>query len=228
MHYVIVNADDFGNSEGINRGIIAAHEQGIVTSTSLMVNTPATAAAVKLARAYPNLGLGLHVNLTGEGERRVDLEDRQAVKRELEEQFNRFVDLTGQLPTHLDSHQHVHREFNVGHLFIKLSLRYGLPLRGYSEVVYNSRFYGQWEYGKTEERYISVEFLISLLKAAKRGITEIACHPGYVVAEFNPVYNWEREVELKALTNPRVKSVIEEEGIQLINYQDYLRRAEVA
>src|SRR2546425_9238689 len=118
MHYVIVNADDFGSSEGINHGIIAAHEQGIVTSTSLMVNTPATAAAVKLARAYPNLGLGLHVNLTGEGERLVDLEDRQAVKRELEEQFNRFVDLTGQFPTHLDSHQHVHREFNVGHLFV--------------------------------------------------------------------------------------------------------------
>ena len=228
MHYVIVNADDFGNSEGINCGIIEAHERGIVTSTSLMVNTPATVAAVKLARAYPHLGVGLHVNFTGEGECLVDLQDRQAVKRELEEQFNRFVDLTGQFPTHLDSHQHVHREFNVGHLFIKLSLCYGLPLRGYSEVVYNSRFYGQWEYGKTEERYISVEFLISLLKAAEGGFTEIACHPGYVVAEFTPVYNKERGIELKSLTDPRVKAAIEEEDIQLINYRDYLRFAEAA
>src|SRR5881397_1938712 len=103
---LIVNADDFGNSEGINRGIIEAHERGIVTSTSLMVNTPATVAAVKLVRKYPNLSLGLHVNFTGEGESLVDLEDLQAVKKELEGQFNKFLDLTGQLPTHIDSHQH--------------------------------------------------------------------------------------------------------------------------
>ena len=95
-------------------------------------------------------------------------------------------------------------------------------------MVYNSRFYGQWEYGKTEERYISVEFLISLLKAAEGGFTEIACHPGYVVAEFTPVYNKEREIELKSLTDPRVKAAIEEEDIQLINYRDYLRFAEAA
>src|SRR5881397_3562828 len=109
-----------------------------------MVNTPATAAAVKLVRKYPNLSLGLHVNLTGEGESIVDLQDLQAVKRELEGQFNRFLDLTGQLPTHIDSHQHIHREFNVGRFFIELGLRYSLPLRGYSEVVYVSGFYGQW------------------------------------------------------------------------------------
>ena len=52
MRYVIVNADDFGSSEGINRGIIEAHETGIVTSASLMVNAPATEAAVELARDH--------------------------------------------------------------------------------------------------------------------------------------------------------------------------------
>lgn len=75
MRYGIVNADDFGSSQGVNQGIIDAHEKGIVTSTSLMVNTPATEAAVKLAREHPGLSLGLHVNFTGESKSIVDLED---------------------------------------------------------------------------------------------------------------------------------------------------------
>ena len=106
--YVIINADDFGNSAGINRGIIEAHEAGILTSTSLMVNTPATKEAVMLAGQYPELGIGIHVNFTGEGEKIVDLEDLSAVRRELAAQFDRFTDLMGRLPTHVDSHQHVH------------------------------------------------------------------------------------------------------------------------
>lgn len=147
------------------------------------------------------------------------------MKRELEGRFNRFLDLTGQLPTHIDSHHHVHREFNVGRFFIELSRRYGLPLRGCCEVVYVSRLYGECEYGKTEERYISVEFLISLLRGVKPGFSEISCHPGYVTADFDSLYNREREIELKSLTDPRVKAAIEEEGITLVNYRDYLSLA---
>src|SRR5438046_10117756 len=60
---LIVNADDFGQSPGINRGIIAAHERGIVTSASLMVRWPAAVAAAAYARAHPRLSVGLHVDL---------------------------------------------------------------------------------------------------------------------------------------------------------------------
>ena len=218
---VIVNADDFGHSEGINRGIAEAHEKGIVTSASLMVNRPATDAAVQLARQYPGLSLGIHVNFTNEGERLVDLDDLPTVERELQAQIDRFLQLTGQLPTHIDSHQHVHREFNVGRFFIELSRQYGLPLRGYSKVAYVSAFYGQWEYGKTEEKYISVDSLISLLRAVKPGVSEIACHPGYMVDGFESLYNREREIELRSLTDPRVRAAVRDEGIRLINYRDY-------
>jgi chitin disaccharide deacetylase len=58
---LIVNADDFGRSPSINRAIIAAHQEGILTSTSLMVNEPACAEAVALARQNPRLGVGLHL-----------------------------------------------------------------------------------------------------------------------------------------------------------------------
>src|SRR2546421_12651751 len=61
--FLIVNADDFGLSPGVNRGIIKAHEQGIVTSASLMVRWPAAGAAAVYSREHPGLSIGLHVDL---------------------------------------------------------------------------------------------------------------------------------------------------------------------
>ena len=61
---LVVNADDFGLSAGVNRGILEAHAAGVVTSASLLVNTPGFAAAAAAARAAPRLGVGLHLNLT--------------------------------------------------------------------------------------------------------------------------------------------------------------------
>ena len=60
----IINADDFGISEGVNRGILAAHEAGSVTSASLLVNLPAFQHALRCAAGAPGLGVGLHFNLT--------------------------------------------------------------------------------------------------------------------------------------------------------------------
>jgi predicted glycoside hydrolase/deacetylase ChbG (UPF0249 family) len=59
-----INADDLGLSDGVNRGILACAQAGVVTSASLLVNTPAFAAAVAAARGLPRLSLGLHLNLT--------------------------------------------------------------------------------------------------------------------------------------------------------------------
>ncbi|HEU4340947.1 MAG TPA: ChbG/HpnK family deacetylase, partial [Candidatus Binatia bacterium] len=59
--YLIVNADDFGQSHGINRGIITAYGDGIVTSASLMVRWPAAADAAAYARKQPGLSVGLHI-----------------------------------------------------------------------------------------------------------------------------------------------------------------------
>jgi predicted glycoside hydrolase/deacetylase ChbG (UPF0249 family) len=61
--FLIINGDDFGFSRGVNQGIIKAHEQGVLTSTSLMVTGDAAAGAVALAKSHPNLGVGLHLVL---------------------------------------------------------------------------------------------------------------------------------------------------------------------
>ncbi len=66
MKYLIVNGDDFGASPGINRGIMEAHQHGILTSTSLLVKTPGAEQAVSLAAASPELSVGLHMDLRNE------------------------------------------------------------------------------------------------------------------------------------------------------------------
>jgi len=60
---LIVNADDFGLSPGVNQAVIRAHREGILTSASLMVNEAGAAEAVRLARENPRLGVGLHLTL---------------------------------------------------------------------------------------------------------------------------------------------------------------------
>ncbi len=64
MRNLIVNADDLGWTEGVNRGIAEAHRSGIVTSASLLANGEAFASGVELARAAPTLGVGVHLNLS--------------------------------------------------------------------------------------------------------------------------------------------------------------------
>src|SRR5260221_8043673 len=63
MSYLIVNADDFGLSAGVNAGIAETHRRGIVTSASLMVRPRAAGAAVELSRGLPGFSVGLHFDL---------------------------------------------------------------------------------------------------------------------------------------------------------------------
>ena len=218
---LIVNADDFGGDEGTNRGVIEAHERGIVTSASLMVNMPGATSAARLAGEHPNLSLGLHVNFTA-GNRILDL-DLRAQRLELERQFNMFTDMTGEIPTHIDSHHHVHRKFNIASLFIELCRRHRIPLRGFSEVIYVGGFYGQWDQRKTDLRHISLDYLIFLLQNVAPGFSELGCHPGDQDVHFDPIYDWQRRIELESLTDPRLRMAVTGERIRLINYRDYRR-----
>src|SRR5947208_12765584 len=66
MKYLIVNADDFGASHGVNRGILEAHQRGILTSTSLLVHTAWSGEAAEMSRTAPDLSVGLHADLRNE------------------------------------------------------------------------------------------------------------------------------------------------------------------
>jgi predicted glycoside hydrolase/deacetylase ChbG (UPF0249 family) len=219
---LVVNADDFGASEGINRGIVEAHERGIVTSASLMVRGPAVAGAVALAREHPELGIGLHWALDAEDDDvRVDLDDAVAVRAELARQLDAFQDLVGRGPDHVDSHHHVHRRPDVGPIARELAAPLGVPLREEGDVAYVGGFYAQWEWKVTDLHHVSPEFLIWILRnEVGEGWTELGCHPGYVSAGFRSVYLTEREAELATLTDPKVREEVEALGIRLASFAE--------
>ena len=226
---LIVNADDFGQSTGVNRGIIEAHERGIVTSASLMVRWAAAQEAAEYARRHSALSLGLHFDL-GEWLYRdggwcrlyevVPKEDVQAVKDEALRQLAEFRRLTGAEPTHLDSHQHVHRRSALESVFLDMARQLHVPLRGCApRVRYYGGFYGQDETGTRLPELIQVNALIRTLAGLERGFTELGCHPGYA-GDLDSMYRGERAIEIKTLCDPRIRSALIANGIQLCSFGD--------
>jgi predicted glycoside hydrolase/deacetylase ChbG (UPF0249 family) len=224
--YLIVNADDFGASPGVNRGILKCHTHGVVTSTSLMVTGRAVHEAVALGRDHPALAVGLHFDVCGEDDREFDTDDVTAVRDEFRRQLDEFHRLLGRLPTHVDSHRHVHRQEHLMPVFRELVAPLGVPLRDDGRVTFVGGFYAQWEWQVTNLEYVSVPFLQRLLREeVAEGWTELSCHPGYPSPDFTAVYLAEREAELRTLTDPRVRQTLDELGIRLVSFADYREAA---
>jgi predicted glycoside hydrolase/deacetylase ChbG (UPF0249 family) len=220
--YLVINADDFGASTGVNRGILECHTRGVVTSTSLMVTGRAVDEAVILSREHPALAVGLHWDVCGEDESAIDLDNPVAIRDEFHRQLEEFHHRLGRLPTHIDSHRHVHREEHVMPLFRELVAPLGVPVRDDGRVQFVGGFYAQWEWQVTNLEYVSVPFLQQLLRdEVLPGWTELSCHPGYRSPDFASVYLAEREAEVRTLTDPGVQRTIEELGIRLVSYADY-------
>ena len=227
--YLIVNADDFGQSRGINRGIITAYHDGIVTSASLMVRWPDAAEAADYARRHPGLSVGLHIDL-GEQILRagewvplysvVPVQNESAVRNEIARQLELFDRLLGHAPTHLDSHQHVHLREPARGILVEIAQRLGVPLRNCSrEVSYCGSFYGQADDGTTLHDVISVDGLIHILGTLPPGCTELACHPA-AECDLQTLYSQERLEELKALCDPRLRTAIAAKGFELRSFAD--------
>jgi len=129
---VIVNADDFGFWPGLTEGILRAHREGIVTSTTVTANMPAAKEALKRLSEAPDLGVGVHLNvsqgppLSKEGMALAGEDGLmhhtaagvilaclcrpwllRAIEAEFDAQIRRVLD-HGVRPTHLDSHRHTH------------------------------------------------------------------------------------------------------------------------
>jgi predicted glycoside hydrolase/deacetylase ChbG (UPF0249 family) len=221
---LIVNADDFGLSDGVNRGVLEGHELGIVTSASLMVCAPAASKAVEIAVARPALSVGLHLDL-GEwrysGGRwiavyeRAALDDVRSLEAEVIDQFEQFASLLGTAPTHVDSHQHAHRHEPLRSIVMAKAAELGIPVRHFSPgIEYCGDFYGQDEKGRKFGERITPEFLAKLLSSLAEGITELCCHPAAAV-DFDSTYSGERLTELAALCDPRLRADIERNNIEL-------------
>jgi chitin disaccharide deacetylase len=149
---LIVNADDLGWTEGVNQGIAEAYRGGLVTSASLLANGRAFTSALELARSNPELGVGVHLNLSNglptaspkyipgllnaQGQlylttdalflrivtRRLNLDE---VEREWDAQM-RKVRGGGITPTHLDGHKHVHMLPGLFEIAVRLANQHGI------------------------------------------------------------------------------------------------------
>jgi predicted glycoside hydrolase/deacetylase ChbG (UPF0249 family) len=223
--HLVVNADDLGDSAGVNRGIFEAHVRGIVTSASLMVRRPAAEQAA--VEAPETLGLGLHVDLgewvfeDGEWHARdlVAADSAVAVADEVARQLDRFRELVGRDPTHLDSHQHVHRNEPVRSVVVELGAELGVPVRHESHVRYCGDFYGQDDEGNPHPELLSAERLETLLLGLPEGATELCCHPGYADGLVS-TYAAEREQELKTLCGAWLPPLLLDEGIELVTFAE--------
>ena len=152
MKELIINADDFGLSNGANRAIIKAWQEGVLTSASLMVGGSAFAEAVSLARENPALQVGLHLTLVqGRASFRhsgfpsiVDQQGnftndpvfagmryffvkslRKGLQQEIEAQIEKFRE-TGLPLSHIDGHLNIHMHPSVFDILLDLMPRYGI------------------------------------------------------------------------------------------------------
>lgn len=226
---LIVNADDLGLSEGVNRGIVEAHQRGIVTSASLMVLAPAAADAAAMARAQPRLGVGLHLDigewLLRDGEwiaryERVAEGDAAAAGAEVRAQIALFEELIGRPPDHLDSHQHVHLSRpEVAEAVDRAAAGLGIGVRGRGSRVRYRSLYGQDENGRPLLDAIQAAAYVAFIGDLEPGVTELCCHPGHA-GGLESDYATERETELRSLCDPAVRAAVAEGSVRLITWAE--------
>ncbi|HEY3124199.1 MAG TPA: ChbG/HpnK family deacetylase [Thermoanaerobaculia bacterium] len=250
MKRLIVNADDYGRTPGVNEGTLEAYVKGIVTSATVMILEPAAQEGIRLARAAaPDLALGLHFAVTGGGAsaslagtlprlapggrfvRSVEeLPDRipeEEIRREIEAQIALFEKLAGRPPTHLDSHHHSALHVSVQPVFAAVALERGLPVRAA-----NSRARGQLrESGLHIPDYFiesfygsgaTAENLRFVLAHLREGVSELMCHPGYPDEALlaGSSYAREREQEVAALCDPMIRESLAADDIELITFRE--------
>jgi hypothetical protein len=245
---VIINADDFGFSESVNLGIIEGHKNGIVTSTTIMVNMPAVEHALNLLKQNSSLGLGIHISLTvgkpissnvntliketgefygiAEIQNFANLED---VYKEAKAQIEKLI-FNGIYPTHLDSHHHVHTLKNFRYTFFELAKEYNLPIRIINEEhKEEARRFGIRTVDRFSDNFYDSaegEILIQKLRELPAdSVIEIMTHPGFMDEDTikRTSYNYKRELELKELIRLKSSKTLKNMKLQFISF-DQLRK----
>ena len=247
MRHLVVNADDFGLTAGVSRGVLEAHRHGLVTSTTALVNLPPLPELDAEAAGCPGLGIGLHVNLTfgtpvsptakvpslvdAEGrfprdplvvEARADTDE---IRREAEAQIEAFARRFGRLPTHLDSHHHVHRLAPVAEPIMRVARAAHLPLRsqdpGFRDGLrrHGVRTPDHFVGGDGVDPYWTLERLFDTLTVLPLGVTELMCHPGHFdEALAYSRYGRQREVELETLVDAEARVTTARLDIRLCHF----------
>jgi chitin disaccharide deacetylase len=240
---LIINADDLGYDPAVDRGILRAMREGVVSSATLMVNTPFGPAA---AQAAGDLAVGLHLNLARgrpvgphfpagllvEGdfaEARAAKLSAPVVEEEAGAQLRLAERLLGRRPTHLDVHKHLHRHPAVLEGVARAARAAILPvraldaemravLRGHG-VQTTEHFIGE----AGAEPYWTLSRFLAAVDALEEGTTELMCHPGEPPSEVRSGYSVQRKVELETLLSPEARRAIARAGVELATFHALAR-----
>lgn len=243
MLNIIINADDFGYSRAVNYGIIDAHEQGVLTSTTLMTNMPGADHAYELGKKHSSLGIGVHLTLTcgrpllnshvtladanGNFKKLHHYQqkfhiDQDELYREWKAQIETFC-ASGLTPTHLDSHHHINNLEPMLPVFLQLAKEYDLPVRNNFEGVTDKKdlvLTDAFEY-HPEIMLADTETILNHYKDAKT--VEIMCHPAYLDKFImdNSSYATPRLEELATIVDPKTKAkLLDSNHFRLITYKE--------
>src|SRR5688572_10980900 len=245
MRRLIVNADDFGLTDGVTRGILSAHRHGLVTSSTMLVN--ASVDREQIAEALDTgLGLGLHVNLplgkplTGgrsrtasdgrfvrDPKRAAARADAREVEREVEAQIEKFIAMVKRPPTHLDSHHHVATFAPVRDAFFAAAASLGVPVRSEDDRARASartrrlstpdHFFG----GSGPGPYWSLATTLAHLRQLPPGVSEFMTHPGRFDQDLAySRYGRQRETEMVGLGSYAAVAAARALGIRLQTFQE--------
>ena len=225
---IILNGDDFGFSSGVNKGILDSIEKGVLTSTSVMINRPASSEARALT-SLKDISVGLHLDLTEEGIQRwtkilyILTWPEQKIREEFEKQIDKFQSIVGRLPDHIDSHHHIHWITGFKKVVLDFSEKHNIPVRCV-DATFEMGFYGRSHSKWNDPRGVTPERLINVIENLPAGVHEIMCHPGYVdqgLRNTGTTYLSQREDEVKALTAENVKQyVANDKSVELISWND--------
>ncbi len=200
--HLIVNADDFGYSHSINRGIIEAHTKGIVTSTSVMVDAIAAEEAKNLVQ-YPNLTIGLHLQL----------DSLDNVEAELHRQVDKFISIVGRKPDHVDTHKRHTTDEGIKEVLEEYVKSSKIPIRNFGV-----KHIGSFGINSNDT---SQGQLKKSINEATEHFNELMTHCGYSddYLREHSSYSDPREQELESICEPAIKKYIAEKELQLCNWR---------
>lgn len=209
MRRLIINADDCNLTPGVTRGILKSHDEGILTSTTFLINLPVDDKTVRELKKRPNLGVGIHLNITlgrpvtaawkipsllktgGIFNRPLDylkkLPSLKEVVSEYTAQIRQFEKYFHKLPDHLDTHHHLHDHPLFFKALAQAAHRYKIPVRR-SKIFHMEAYQREtknlkttdWLFGNLEAHsYWELNSFLGVALNLPEGTSEIGCHPGY-------------------------------------------------
>lgn len=247
MKKLLIRADDLGYSEGINYGIAKSVKEGIIGSVGVMVNMPSVQHGLELLKGK-DVCFGQHTNIcvgkpitnpslipsiTNEkGEFKSSKEYRGAkedfvvldeVILEIEAQYKRFVELTGQQPHYFEGHAVASENFFKGLEIVaaKYGLKYSPFSTGETAKINNKDVYVTMK--STEPNYDPFEALKVTVENAKDNEYHMfICHPGYLDGYIlkHSSLTMPRPMEVDMVCDTNTKKWLEEAGVELITYDD--------